>query len=1365
MFNVTVTANHPENGRCENTLSCPDDYTLEQMSALTLQALDAVQYQLGLPSSQAELIASRGMLQSLTDILDELAVDAGPYEGMLAVVWRVSALGDEVRRLRADADGGREALQRQVDEVSAERDRLRTRLSRLGRVVTETRRRLDMFEGTYDTEIPRIVGGLVTERNRLRRENEGMVETIREVRDAVGAGPDTRVCDLASIVRSWRMTDERETRLELSIADTPVQRWQQALNRVRLDAGLPMVPVEQVGDASEFDQVRALIGELRLNSKKSSATPEQLARTLFEVSREVSATRGSEPMPIIEKSAWEGVHPNRRRWWLDVARRTLDDVGVNVPTSLLPVTPERLARAMHAGRSVMTLSGGLRPPLWMPMPWEELDAPAREWFERVAEVALSELPQIVRVDAESDASFAAHMDAITSELRQRIGILDRANGELEEQRTRALDSFREIASVLGMSFGLADDMRALGETTATAVRQLKQERDLLGRSQYRGMLMFVADQLGLSAEVIDDPKAFGEAFRAALAKRVGKARAFSFCAPAPEDWVIELRPVGPLPGDSEGDVSGWFRDGAKLAMEDGLFTARLRYTGDLRQRPEGTLLVPSVTAEQLAKAWLEIPTQASPGFPWDEFTVLHETYIEHARRVIERLSLEGLARQGRKQAVALPGEAFAFGPDGTPLKMRSDFLAPQRFKGFRAGVPELDREALRAALGKVASDVDAEAVARSIQSLSGGRIQASAGVDRAALLEQVKELGAELSRTAAELGRERERAAVAAEKLARHGEFEWKLATVLGVVPAREVVRGRVSELVAFEREHRVCKGAELLERELTGQLAEALGLDERTPQGNPWPWVHLMSRVGELSLDRQNVHNLQRQHCEDLREALGVKSVGWVELMVDVRGRSAVVSETRRMVSEREEDLSRALGLNSGESWEDMIEIVTGRTSRAEADRMAVNALAEIGRILDLPERAFPALVVSSVRELHGSWGTVNGQLWRLIEACGAERGTLRDEDVVDVTSWAVKKVGELRDFRETAVAPFRSGDLGRMSDAVIALVEAAGIAVDGTMAHDVVVDKASDAAAVLRSWPDVVRAVGAFDGDEVEQPDEVAPLLRVFAEVYFKADRRGSVTRAIERLLAAHRGEPLRDNLDTMYERLDTLVNNLYEPLREIAGHYGVKAADYVDKQRFAEHVLMVARNHVAVSSLSPVAVAEQVAARLESWATLRADADDPDFVQSSQFPEVLHKATLRHAASTVRGYTAALASGGHSHPLVTALEFRTPWVPSVFESPDGMALQLKATADGESLVVSRESSDVMRQAVTLYRPEWAAVGTGLLMLNLHHARTQAAQWGAETDLGRAVEAAEQQETVVTESAPERDAAADEPDQDTES
>lgn len=1400
--------------------------------------------------------------------------------------------------------------------------------------------------------------------------------------------------------------------------DTDRQRWQQALNRVRLNAGLQMRTVEEIGDQPEFDQMTELIGELRLQAGSSSATPEQLAVALFDASREVARGRGTEPIPMIDNKPWDCAYEGRKNWWRAVATRTLGGVGVNVPTSLLPVHPEQLARAIHAavwavGSSPLVPRGTVI----THEPWEKASPELNEWRTRVAEIALSELPQIARADAESEASFVAHMDAVTSELRQRIVILDRENEKLEAQRASALDSFREIAGTLGMSFGGADDMRALGETTATAVAQLNEEKLNEGtwRSMYRGMLRGVMDKLDLPDEVIDDPKAFGAAFSVELEKRSGVT--MKVCAPKPEDWQLHLYRAG--------DMVGWVRHGRTLRVGEHEFEVSFVYTGPDPVRPDGELLLPSVTPEQLGRAWLETPAASGTELSWDDSPALHELYIDHARKVIERLTGESmmdsaarqrwvaLARQGRKVS-PLPGEAFTIGEDGKLKGFRASFLVPGKVKGFRGGVPELDRESLRAFLGGsvTQSDPDTVAISKLIESVTGGRVLREH--DSAALLAQLRELGAHVRTLEAERGRHQELFARLSETVGVDGatdEFvvssaisaledfnvrlpalieknralqtsvetterrtrnaiagmerrlaealgdyftpdasddNWadmvlkvsdlvadredvqELAVELGTWPSSSVhaMTASAKKLVEFQRAHRVCTGAGALQRELTSQLAEALGRGAEPPLGGTWGWGDLIHQVS-------NTADWQRKaatRADDLRRALRMPdhvswdalvsqaaqangAVGhlqrklglreqtypgpllkaveelWImadsetsKVIAELRGQFRIprdqsslmvpvkVAELFRARSDMVQDLARALGLSSDESWEDMIEIATGRTSRAaqpDADRLEVNALAAIRKTLGLHERLFPAgvvdavheadrcrrmmielrevlelgagtdmtFVVRAVKELKASWDVMEEHYPRVVEALGVTTDTVSDAAIPEAVGKALDAIAELK--RANVFEPGERAGARRVKDAVLTLVEASGIDVESDE-PDVAVQKAGDAAAILRSWPDVVRGVMAFEHVEVEQPDEVEPLLRHYAEVFYKADRRGSMTRAIERLLAAHRGGPVQDNLDTMYERLDKLINSLFEALREIGGPYGVKAVNYVDKQRFAEHVLMVARNHVAMSpSAMWASFAEQIAALFESWA--KAGRDEEPMSKLVTVPGVgikKDRQTLEFAADTVRAHSAALVSGGDVHPLVMALQDKTFWAPDSSVS----SLELVPDADGDVVFRDDTQSDDGKALglLILSAHELAPVGAALLMLNMHHVRAKATkrqeqssaaaeaaeiaagaeeviavgpirvtptvpqewrygpnaidpdpgkrwhigcggevltfdgvdrcgdcgyEWEPDAELDRAIEAAEQQETAVAESAPERDAATDEPDQDTTS
>lgn len=1904
-------------------MSAPDDHTPDQMSELALRVVDAVQRGLELPSSLDEVVAARTTFEAVSTLLDELdIVTVSGAPGWQGLHDRVRAVCAEVRKLR-----------RRTDELAYERDLARSRISAQRTTIEETRRRLDMFEGTCDSEIPRIVGELVAERDRLRRENTAMADTVREVREAVNATPNTHDSDLGSIVRAWRrggvvgergplapetlaealvtaVHDQRvadggksgdalavfpwedmlgiahgfwirvaerltsavraphpadqpclartmlravldglglpvgpvtlggadnarraaaeiarqagraeqaeraeetlsvllqalgisvvpgtpaavevvrayakgvkeqsaqldEVRSKLSVmlqalrlphdywtratedelsstvarvveysdrwlaltpdvvacalhnafverrrkldgprfegwwrewkpqesqvqadmvrfaetalrelgawprvADTDRQRWQQALNRVRLEHGLQMVPVEEIGDLPEFEQVSGLLSEVR-EAQTPQMVPEQLAEVLFDASRAVSSALGSEPVPVVDKpGGWAVAGDRRKQWWREVAKLLLDRVVVSVPTSLLPVSAEELARALYATQIVTVLPWEEAPessrrerieraqrildmlpsiatpktlppvlptqlaqamndarlamtqqahggaPLWLGAPWEKQVPQVREWYERMAEIVLSELPEIARADAESDASFVAHMDAVTSELRQRVVTLEQENERLDAQRLQALASFREIASMLDMSFGGAEDMRALGETTATAVRQLRDEASNEGtwRSMYRGMLRGVMDQLGLPDEVIDDPKAFGAAFHVELEKRSGVK--LNVCAPKPEDWMVSLVRSEPGP---DGLLSGTVRHGHRLQLGAIEYKVEFVYTGSDPVRPDGELLLPSVSPEQLGRAWLETPAASGTELSWDDSPALHELYIDHARKVIERLTGESmmdsaarqrwvaLARQGRKVS-PLPGEAFTIGEDGKLKGFRASFLVPGKVKGFRGGVPELDRESLRAFLGGsvTQSDPDTVAISKLIESVTGGRVLREH--DSAALLAQLRELGAHVRTLEAERGRHQELFARLSETVGVDGatdEFvvssaisaledfnvrlpalieknralqtsvetterrtrnaiagmerrlaealgdyftpdasddNWadmvlkvsdlvadredvqELAVELGTWPSSSVhaMTASAKKLVEFQRAHRVCTGAGALQRELTSQLAEALGRGAEPPLGGTWGWGDLIHQVS-------NTADWQRKaatRADDLRRALRMpdhvswdalvaqasqanNAVGhlqrklglreqtypgpllkaveelWImadsetsEVIAELRGQFRIprdqsslmvpvkVAELFRARSDMVQDLARALGLSSDESWEDMIEIATGRTSRAaqpDADRLEVNALAAIRKTLGLHERLFPAgvvdavheadrcrrmmielrevlelgagtdmtFVVRAVKELKASWDVMEEHYPRVVEALGVTTDTVSDAAIPEAVGKALDAIAELK--RANVFEPGERAGARRVKDAVLTLVEASGIDVESDE-PDVAVQKAGDAAAILRSWPDVLRAVDAFEGVEVEQPDEVEPLLRSYAEVFYKADRRGSVTRAIERLLAAHRGEPLRDDLDTMYERFDSLIKSLFAVVEETGRAHGFRFAPGDSKDAFANMVLMNIRNHVAMSpSAMWASFAEQIAALFESWA--KAGRDEEPMSKLVTVPGVgikKDRQTLEFAADTVRAHSAALVSGGDVHPLVMALQDKTFWAPDSSAS----SLELVPDADGDVVFRDDTQSDDGKALglLILSAHELAPVGAALLMLNMHHVRAKATkrqeqssaaaeaaeiaagaeeviavgpirvtptvpqewrygpnaidpdpgkrwhigcggevltfdgvdrcgdcgyEWEPDAELDRAIEAAEQQETAVAESAPERDAATDEPDQDTTS
>jgi hypothetical protein len=585
-----------------------------------------------------------------------------------------------------------------------------------------------------------------------------------------------------------------------SLVDTPAQRWQQALNRVRLDAGLPMVPVGDRPEGSELDQVRALLEELRIPSEDSSATPEQLAQALFEVSRGVSVKRGSEPIPLLDTKPWSTENEGRKDWWREVARATLDRVGVNVPTSLLPVKAEQLARAIHAaiGASGVTPSG------WVPemTPWDEAPAEANEWRVRVAEVALSQLPQIAQADAESEASFVAQMDAVTSELRQKLADLHRRNADL----------------ILASS----------GNYDA--------------KMTYRGMVMFAADQLGIPADRVDDPKLFGEAFREAIDCRAGQLDALGSA-------LIAMR-----------GMSGLALKGRFIAQDavDAIGFLRTRLEQAEAELERRGMNLP-ISPEQLGKAWFS--AELSPSLPaFDELPVdMRDAYAFHARRAIEYLSSHPLA--GEPGVFFMHDEAGNL-VQGRAFKLDEDAVRAMRKTGmadasglstsFHHSLEELDEAAIREAYGdrEVVTQVGADAVA---ELLAGSAESLTPSV-----LEQLREQGEALRAAGRREERSRGHHKLIADALrntpdaspsrlaeeardlwSRVDEFvawEAEIARCLGVsgYTDRQALSGVARKLNDFERAHRHdvdCQGRLAAEREMTEQLRRVL----QAPGGLPW--------------------------------------------------------------------------------------------------------------------------------------------------------------------------------------------------------------------------------------------------------------------------------------------------------------------------------------------------------------------------------------------------------------------------------------------------------------------------------------------------------------------------------------------------
>jgi hypothetical protein len=1656
MYEVTVTMSRRGYDRSVLMLSGPDDHAPDQMSDLLLQAADAVQRQLDLPSSLAELVAARGTFGALSSQLDELGVPRSEHhEGMTALVHRLAALGNEVRDLRAGV-GAPETVRREhaaeIDRLIGERDSAHAVLRTHGKVINEVRRRLGALPSTSDMELPRIIGELAEDRDRWRRDVKNVTDTLREVREAVNAGPGITDDKLGRFVRAWQIgiaepehvrelreisrvvadadggevpqtydTVKRRIRslasqvgrfhsvlewlgmppgywatsapraelyttvsrvadnsdewiaarpklksmlqamrlphdfyltasedelssltarvveysdrwLELTpervaqamhtarcaaqngaaggvplflgqpweqlrpqdqgwytrvaesalrelaawprVADTERQRWQQALNRVRLDAGLPMRTVEEVGDRSEFEQVTDLLAELRLDAGSSSATPEQLARALFDASREVVRKRGTEPLHDTDTKPWDCAYERRKDWWRALASRTLDDVGALSPTPLLPVTAERLAFALHKqfadadmrNISVLTADGvdlpgdrdrvrdevfdwdpensraqrrlieqcvralddvgALSPTSPLPVtpeqlaqavhigvgsagplppgasstwvPWEQRPPQINEWATRVMEIALSELPQIARRDAESESSFVAHMDAVTSELRQRIAVLEAENGKQEDEMDAALDVVHEVAGLLGMSADRRVKTSAFGPMVVEAVRQLKARHEgtvglgLTTRGlMYQGMLMSVADQLGLPAGSIDDPRAFGEMLRAELAKRSGVA--LNFCAPKPEDWMVRLSRTADNPGGVAGVRSVSARHGYHVLLGGIEYAVEFAYTGGLPQRPDGRLLLPSVTPEQLAQAWLETPTAIGESLSWDEVHPdVRESIVDHAVRVIEQLSPQSMVDLA-------PGEAFAFGDDG-PRKFRVFSLSQAKLKGFRAGVPELDRESLRALLDEslTQGDSDAAAIAGLIERLSGGKIRASAQ-SSASLLAQLRELGAHVRTLEALFAR------LAEEVDARGDSNEYVV----------ELVEQKLRESGKWMQQ------VERRTESLTRELAEAMGRAPEPPLGGSWGWGELLREVS---------------HQYD-----------W-----------------RRKAITREGDLRRALRMPDHVSWDALVAYAA----------QAHNAVGHLQRKLGLQEQAYPGPLFKAVDDLKaqiktaGAAGSPQEELAehvrRMAQAAGVELADGRKADTLaelnKLANAAVSRIVDTRTLAERirlldlAVAlgrpdssdswehliglvadqtaahtghalelnvfePGERKDARRVKDAILTLADAAGIDPNEDQ-PDVAVQKAGDAAAILRSWPDVARAAGMFDGNKVEQPDEVAPALQGFAEKFSWTDPPG-LFKALERLLAAHRGEPLKDDAGTMYDRVDNTVKRLFAVVEETGRAHGLHFASGDSKVVFADRVLLSIRNAVVFSPAPMwVALADQVASRMERWA----DADPEPLSKLVKVPGVgimKDRETLRFAADVVRTHAAELVSGGHPHPLVMAEQDGVFWSPSVGSSE----LELVPDADGD-VVFRDDTQSADGKALGLLvlgADEVAPVGAALLMLAAHRLRAKGSpaanavpitrirvtptvpqtwcygpnsidpdpakrwhigcggevltvdgvdicgdcsyEWPPDVDLQQVVEAAEQQESTVVESAVERDAAADAPDQDTES
>jgi hypothetical protein len=1139
--------------------------------------------------------------------------------------------------------------------------------------------------GTLADEV-RVLRDRATQSAR-ERHLEGVVA---EIRTALGLPPDTPVAELPGAVRSL---DDR-----LGQSMESLRRTVQTIREVREALKVPQGTFDaQLGRiaAAEHETLVMVDGWLRGRVHDSASMTADLA------------TRAAVRLGMFEVSVRDAERDQA------------------------PVSPEQLARAIHAGIMALPNPDGDA----VDEAYEDAPPEWNEWRVRVSEVALSELPQIARRDAEADERFAVHADATQAELQREIVRLRAANAELE---------------------------RAGGEASADM-------------SAYRGVVMFVADQLGIPAERVDgDPKLFGKSFREAMSWRVERVAELSqvligmrglpgfapsgkfiaadaveairfwreraeraearpvlnVCAPAPEDWTVTLAPV--LPGARFGIRH--IAHGGRARIDGTLAEVSFRYTGDQPQRPDGELLsLTSVSPSELAQAWFE--SSASSGvmeFVWVEFPDLHEAYVEHARKVIKRLAS---TRNEAIRPVQSPGVMFVRDEAGDVMQARAFKLSESTFKFEMREDADL-KDAARAAFAKFSDAPDAEGVA------------ASAEQDVPALLEQVRELGA--------LTRSQQEELLAAKRRVKRmqmhlGMFREAAGVPESVSPFNACVEIRRTA-IALEDEVR---GRDQLVARVRNVL-RAADMDAEVPLSE-------LCRVLDVAVAKIVDTRTRGDRLRPLDLAVALdrpdSSDSWEDLLVLTRARGEALRSAERTLSDRSQDLKRGLGFSSDESWEDMIEEVTGRTARHGALTLECNAFAEIRRILGLHEKTFPAGVVDKVRELRGS-----------------------------------------------VIIPGVSAEARRIKDAVETLLDAAGIDLEEDFTRpDVTVQKAGDAAAILRSWPDVLRAVNAFDGDEVEQPDEVAPTLEQFVKDFRQNDRQAQVLRAIERMLAARSGEvegdriQVRDDIDTLYQRLESFCN-LFDSVRGIGGSLGLVFEDYTSQPRFAEQVLLAFHEFedklrdglsafdIGTPTLAEVpallegyaqtyrsagryqavlheieimlsawtgepkrfddatlkqrladwresltdtthwaACAETIAARLEHIADNMGAVDSPQFVE--EHPglggELWHRKTLRFAASVVRGHAAALMGDDvEQHPLVRAVVAGEAWLPELTRpTGDSGELHLAGTALTDNLVLSEVSlSGEVVRSVTLDEEELAPVGAAMVLLRMHQVRAKA-------------------------------------------
>lgn len=1299
-FTVRAVLTHPDVDPQEVELR--GDGTLRDASGMLLQAVATVQTRVGTPSSFAELIASRGMFEAMADMLDELGVGPGQNDGMFGVTQRLSMLGNEVRQLRATSgipDVARQEQERRIAEVTRERDTAWGKIRAQGTVINEVRRRLNVSPETRDVELAPIIGDLIDATRgvassynewRLRIGERALAElgsdevarvvpspTAEFLAQAIHKGRSAAGLD---VVTSWENLSSQQRAKNVAAADYALRRIEDAEPRREADPEhlAHAMFTALLNDSVERGEISLQNGEPNPDIRQSSLYEWDPARSSWQrrlvamadkILKRLVVVPSQTLLPVSAEELGRAMYesgPHATPWtevrqgYVDHAQRVLDSLpSFTALKAAPPVSAEQLARALHEARCDASMSGQHRV-VWLPLPWGELDGGTRDYFAFMANGVLGRLPQISSGDADSGESFVARMDAVTSQLRQEIAELRAANAVVAKERDAALGELHKAGEALGMSFGNAADVDAIGMIVREAALQRNRECKALAASNrrvaeenrqlieagndansdmhaYRGKVMFVADQLGIPAERVDgDALLFGEAFRAAIGLRSegadklgtvlldmrgmpGFALGNRFIA---EDAVTaieylrerlvkaEARPVvsvcAPDPEDWQvlltpvggSRVDGSFRSGDTLELRGaGVFTATLDYTGSDPQRPPGGLLLPSVTPEQLGRAWFDADLDL--GITWEDMPAdVQQAYGFHAKRVIDRLMGPALAEAAArgKQDVDWDAVARSVRKPGM-FFVRDESGEVMQGRAFRLLDPK---------------EFKNEEAFRA--AFTGDMFGRSFKIDddkvRAALTGDTADAGRELS-----------------------------VESVLSQLREQgEELRSSQRKLERARAHHKM--------------LAEALGLDESS---SPSALLH------EIEGMHVRLDDFATWEAEVARE-LGVTSY---------TGRQALSGVARRLddferkhkgcVGQAEliAELAEAVGAPEGATWESLLNTVRG----AVAQPADVEAVAGMRRVLGLPADTRAGEVVCAIKEL-----------------------------------------------RDSVVVPGHVAEPRRIKGAIETLTEAAGLEVTGPA--DVAVQKAGDAAAILRSWPDVVRGVGAFDGDEVEQPDEVEPTLQGLAKTFHERERYVRLVNSLEGALAAHFGDKLRPDLDTMWQRVDDLVKRLFAVVVETGRAHGLHFAMGDSKPAFADMVLMNVRNAVAFGPLPmTLALVDQVASRLERLAELAGDADDAEFmVVAEDLP--LHRHTLKQAASVVREYTAALASGEHPHPLVMALQANTFWALGV----DGSDLELVPDGDG-GVMLREETSE--GGPFRLLVAELAPVGAGLLMLAAFNAR----------------------------------------------